>query len=524
MAAIEVMDVDASQYASISREMMDNGSYLVVKHRLEDYLDKPPFLFWISAISMKIFGINHFAYRLPSFLILLLGVYSTYRLAKLLYNESVGLLAALFIYCTQAVFLIAHDVRTDTILMGAVIFSTWQLAAFVRSKSNKWLLGATIGLAVAMMEKGPIGLMVPVLALGCDILYRKSMSTFADWRLYAIPVFVLVLLLPMVYGLYVQHGEEGVTFYFWTQSFGRITGENVWKDNTTFLYFFHNYLWAFIPWTVVSVFAIAKQTGVIVTTMFNPERGSEALTLGGFWLPFIALSFSHYKLPHYIFVVFPFAAIMSAHYLDKWVFMNKTRQKFLGLKITQIVSFILLWAVAVLLAVYVEPVRSVFFWIILGGLFVTFLYFLSFRSSWTLFVAVPVITACGINLVMNTHFYPWLTGTYQSGSVAAEYIEDNNIPLDNLYYLDNNSHAMDFYTKTIIPHVDKQEFSRYPGLQRGKYLFINNVGENWLNQQGIRYQLVKKFPHQHPTMVTGRFLNPNTREKALEYRKLVRVI
>src|SRR4051812_7880199 len=57
---IDVMDIDAAQYASISREMSDTGNYLHVFDKGKDYLDKPPFLFWISALSMKIFGANNF--------------------------------------------------------------------------------------------------------------------------------------------------------------------------------------------------------------------------------------------------------------------------------------------------------------------------------------------------------------------------------------------------------------------------------------------------------------------------------
>ncbi len=123
---IDLMDVDAAQYASISREMLANKSFLQVYDLGRDYLDKPPMLFWLSALSMKIFGINHFAYRLPSFIFALLAIYSTYRLALLYYKKEVALLAALILASCQAMFLILHDVRTDTMLMGWVICGIWQ--------------------------------------------------------------------------------------------------------------------------------------------------------------------------------------------------------------------------------------------------------------------------------------------------------------------------------------------------------------------------------------------------------------
>ena len=65
---VDVMDVDAAQYAEISREMNQTHQFLQVYDRGDDYLDKPPFLFWISALSMNIFGTGNFGYKLPSIL------------------------------------------------------------------------------------------------------------------------------------------------------------------------------------------------------------------------------------------------------------------------------------------------------------------------------------------------------------------------------------------------------------------------------------------------------------------------
>ena len=52
--AIPLMDIDASQYASISREMLERDSFLQIFDQGQNYLDKPPLLFWLSAFSMHI--------------------------------------------------------------------------------------------------------------------------------------------------------------------------------------------------------------------------------------------------------------------------------------------------------------------------------------------------------------------------------------------------------------------------------------------------------------------------------------
>ena len=48
MWSIPVIDIDAAQYASMSREMLENNSFLKLYDLGHDYLDKPPMLFWLS--------------------------------------------------------------------------------------------------------------------------------------------------------------------------------------------------------------------------------------------------------------------------------------------------------------------------------------------------------------------------------------------------------------------------------------------------------------------------------------------
>jgi 4-amino-4-deoxy-L-arabinose transferase-like glycosyltransferase len=84
---IDMMDIDAAQYASISREMMQSGNFLQLYDAGVNYLDKPPFLFWVSSISLKLFGVNNFAYKLPSFLFAILAVYAVFKFSLLYYQK-----------------------------------------------------------------------------------------------------------------------------------------------------------------------------------------------------------------------------------------------------------------------------------------------------------------------------------------------------------------------------------------------------------------------------------------------------
>jgi len=137
----------------------------------------------------------------------------------------------------------------------------------------------------------------------------------------------------MTYGLYHQfdlHPEKtaygiespsGVRFFYWTQSFGRITGESEWDNGARYFFFFHSILWDMQPWVLYFILGLVAVIRSYIKGGASSQK--EFITLGGFVLTFAALSLSKYKLPHYIFVTFPFAAIIAEKYLleirKKWM-------------------------------------------------------------------------------------------------------------------------------------------------------------------------------------------------------------
>ena len=177
---IDVMDVDASQYASISREMWERGDFLQVFHQGKDYLDKPPLLFWLSSTSLGLLGLSNFAYKLPAVLILILGIYSTYRFTLMWYDKKKAIYAALILASTQALFLITNDIRTDGMLTGFVIFSVWQLSRFIHENKFKYLIWGAIGVAAAMMTKGPIGIVLVAFAIGAIFYLKDNGKTYLN--------------------------------------------------------------------------------------------------------------------------------------------------------------------------------------------------------------------------------------------------------------------------------------------------------------------------------------------------------
>lgn len=539
---LDVMEVDAAQYASISSEMATTGEYLQVKSRGQDYLDKPPLLFWISSIWIKWFGPHNWAFKLSSFLFSILGIVSTYKLGHLLYNKRIGFVAAIMLATCQAYFLFNHDVRTDTILTAAVIFGVWQIMAFIFYRDAWHLIGGFFGIGLGMLTKGPIALMVPVLAFGSYFIGRKRYKDLFRWEWLAGIAIVLVMLSPMLYGLYEQYdkhpekemvfisdaggrtetGVSGIKFYFWTQSFGRITGENVWKDNSPPTYFIDTFLWSFLPWAMLAVWAIIWRMYNTSIDLFKNRKKQEWLTLGGFVLPFIAFSTSSYKLPHYIFVLFPFAAIITAEFVLRVLF---EKPRWWGNIMLALQSIVIagLATVILLLLVVAFPTKNILVWAGFLGLMGVAVASLFSKTRVNQIVVSSALAIIAGNWVLNTHVYPQLF-KYQPGKWAAEYVLEKNLPKEQLFIGPGHGFfSYCFYADGAFAEATEDNIR--PLLSHGKPVWVY-ANEEYFEYYKAKYPNVQAeavFPSYHISQLTPAFLNPATREAQIKKQYLVKI-
>lgn len=522
---IDVMEIDAAQYALISMEMSVTKSFLQVYQQGMDYLDKPPLLFWLSSLSFLTFGVSNFAYKLPSLLIALLGIYSLYRFTKLRYNKETGRLAAFILASTQALFLITNDIRTDTILLGLVMFSIWQINEYLLQSKFKNLLFASLGFGAAMMAKGPIALIIPIAGFGFEFIVKRQ------WKLIVKPQWLLVLLIiaitliPMSYGLYTQfdlhpekfvygmQGPSGLRFFYWTQSFGRITGENYWQNDAGYFYFLHTILWDFQPWILLFIPAFLLKCKKLILTKFKAESQEEYISFGAFVFVFMALSLSKYKLPHYIFVLFPFAAIMTADFILH--LKGKTIQIFANIQFGILLLFWLLMGVCLF---WFLPPNTIILPVVLMLLLVLNIYLFRKLKGTSAGIYLPtLITAIGFNTLMAVHFYPSLL-KFQTPSQIGQMVSEKSIPLNHFYNYNRRSFALDFYGKRITPVVDSKSIQQLP---ENSLVYMDRTGFEELIANKVKFKLIKVYQSCKVTALSIPFLIPSSRNSNVELEYLV---
>lgn len=506
---IDVMDTDAAQYASIAREMVETGNYFHFKHRYADYLDKPPLLFWLSAVSMKVLGISNFAYKLPSVLVGLLCIYSVFRLMKIWYNEEVAYWSALILAASQTFFLIHNDIRTDTLQIGFTFFALWQLVQIEKTKKWKYILGAGVGIGFALLAKGPMGLMLPVLALGTDVLRKMEWKRIFNWRWLVVLGIAGIMLIPMLVTQYEMYGMKAIRFFFWSQSFGRLTGESPWKNDAGYFFLLHSYLWAFAPWTVLWGYAYIKETFGLI------KKQIEYVIWGSFTFVFIALSFSNYKLPHYIYIVMPLGAMMTAKQI---VPRQNTLKKFM--RISQYSMNYLVYSLIFVLLIWIFPAS--WWWYAVTALFFVATQYLQWIRKQVLISSV--LSMLALHTVASLYVYPSLL-KYQSTHEIASYAQKNMPRGFTFATYSFSHHSLDFYADRIVPCMGYRDELEKHVLEGKKYwLYMKESDVAHIQEvQTITVKVIYRNTYFMVANMSLEFINPATRAKTLEKRCIAEV-
>jgi 4-amino-4-deoxy-L-arabinose transferase-like glycosyltransferase len=522
---VPLIDNDSAHHASMALHMHLTGDYASLVDWKGDYLDKPHLLFWLAAFSYKIFGVTAFAYKLPTFLFTILGIYSTYRLGKSLYHAEAGRLAALLLASSFAFIIAVSDVRMDGILTATIAFSTWQLVAFVQHKRLMNIVLAALGLALAFSTKGHIGVFVPAVGILFYILYRREYNLFLSWKWLLLIVLFFLFISPVLYAYYLQynlHPEKvirgkdhinGVKFILFNQSLERFSGGMGDDSKNDYLFFIHSFLWAFAPWSLLTILAIVFRLRNI------SKRTEEWGTIGAFLAVFIIVTFSGFKLPHYLNVVFPVAAVMAAVFLlQKMQERNWMKRLYL---LHLLVSIALLVFAGVANA-WAFPVKNIPVLIALVLLLALVFYFILSRQYTRAqkAVAIPVSASILFFFLMNANFYPQLL-KYQAGQQLAKLTRGKVDPAD--VYIEKDSYAYSssyvFYSKDMFRNFDDSL------LGRGKKTWLLTEPAQFEKfRQGYQIGTTYEVPHFRVTKLNLAFLNPKTRDSTLSKMIIIEIL
>jgi len=521
---VTILGLDGPLYACIAKTMVQRHDYVNLFSQGKDWLDKPHFPFWVTALSFNLFGFETWAYKLPAILFVLMGGAYTYLFCKKLYNKEIALWSVLIFLTAEHVIISNNDVRAEPYLTGLIIASVYHFFKSYPKNSIWHLVLGCVFAACAVMTKGIFALIPIFGAFAGEFIFSKNWKQLFHWRWLLAFVLVMLFLAPEIYCLYEQfdlhpekavfgrHNVPGIKFFFWDSQFGRFFNTGPIKGGGDPFFFFHTLLWAFIPWSVLLYIAVVQ---------FFRHQKHEWYCICGALLTFLVFSASKFQLPHYITIVFPFFSITTAQYLTG----IKTAKGLRAIRMTQNIVLILLILIILLLQYFYRASNFTFLTVLPLAMALALLIFISvkeaFSSKYKLLFQ-SVLVSIFINLYLNLNFYPSLL-KYQSGSEAAFYIDKNsmsNLPVAQLQE-EEYSHALEFYLHRPLFMVNEDGKGNLPA--KPYLLYASEGAIKRLTAKGWKINAVKGFDGYLVTRLKGKFLNKKTREEAITQVKLVLV-
>jgi 4-amino-4-deoxy-L-arabinose transferase-like glycosyltransferase len=342
-----LLEPDEGRYAQIPKEMLQNGSWVVPTLQGEPYLDKPPLLYWLVAISYRVFGITPEAARLVPALCVHLTILAVYLVGRRSIGERAALWAALLLSVAPGFVSVARLLLLDGLLVLCVTVSVLCGFEAVRTGTLKrgWWLAAAVASGLGFLTKGPISevlLFVPLWAYAFlasggrqppvdtereshqEANRRLTPPARLRWYWYAIFFGVVFAVnLPWYVAIYL-HQPQFLKYFFWEHNVMRFLQpfdhlQPVW-------YYVPILLAGLLPGTILLAAYFWKLLRGSSDTHSRPSPAGGFWLLAGAWCVFF-FSCSGSKLPTYILPAYPFLCLAVGEFVarTRWNTAVRTR-------------------------------------------------------------------------------------------------------------------------------------------------------------------------------------------------------
>ena len=309
IACMPLMEPDESRYSDIPRLMNQTGDYVTPRLHHVIYLEKPPLVYWATALIFKVFGENNFSARLFVALCAWGCIILAYCMGAHFRSSKTGLYAAAILSTFLFHFLIGKINILDMPLTFFICFAIWAgyryISGFGRYKI--WLYLLYISSALAFLTKGLIGVVFPFAILGIWLILEKRWRDILDL---ISPVGMLIfsaIALPWI--ILAQMANPDFLWFFFVQEHLLRYTTTVHGKDATFFYYFPVVLLGTTPWCAF-LWKSFKEGGIKLRRLFTATEYRFIFT----WIIFIFLFFSvsSSKLVPYIGPVFiPLSVIFA---------------------------------------------------------------------------------------------------------------------------------------------------------------------------------------------------------------------
>jgi 4-amino-4-deoxy-L-arabinose transferase-like glycosyltransferase len=314
LGSVGLFDADEPAYAGAAREMLETGDWVTPRFNGRLRFDKPILFYWLIALSYQVFGVSEFAVRVWSALAGVLLVLLVAVAGRRWFGEQAGLRAGLAFATSMLTALLARAAVTDmllTLCMTAAWLAALEALARPAEEAGPRVAMLWGGMALAVLVKGPVGLLIPALGLSAtSVLLREGRVAVRRLVPWWGPLLFLAITGPW-YGLVLAENgwsfvEGFVVKHHLTRYTGAVSGHAgpIW-------YYLPVLLVGFFPWSPFLPRALWTAGGV-VRRWSGHAPADRAIVTGAVWAGTVFLFFSlaGTKLPSYLFPAFPALALL----------------------------------------------------------------------------------------------------------------------------------------------------------------------------------------------------------------------
>jgi 4-amino-4-deoxy-L-arabinose transferase-like glycosyltransferase len=317
--AVPLFDLDEGAFSEATREMFARGDFISTYLDGVPRYDKPILIYWLQAASVATFGVNEFAFRLPSALAATLWVWAVFAFTRRVRDERTGLIAAIITATALEVSVMARAATADALLNMLIATSMFSVFLYWRERERRWLLITFALIGLGFLTKGPVAVLIPLAVSFLFFALKRELKTW--FKMVFDPAGIglfAVIALPWYVAQYLKEGDAFIQGFFFKHNIDRFSG-SMEQHGGGALYYPLVVLAASLPFTALLVKTLAR-----FRTLIKDDLG----LFGLLWFLFVIVFFSlsGTKLPHYVLYGLTGLFVLMAGMLSElrarlWVFL-----------------------------------------------------------------------------------------------------------------------------------------------------------------------------------------------------------
>lgn len=264
--SVPLFDVDEGAFSEATREMLKSRNYLTTYLNGEPRFDKPILIYWLQLASISFFGINEFAFRLPSALASTLWAASIYLFAGRVLDRRAGFIAAAAMIPTLQITMIAKAAIADALLNSMLAISMFSIFLYYKERQQRFVLIAFAAIGLGTLTKGPVAILIPLVVSAIFFISQRETKTWLK-AMFNPPGIALFLLIVLPWYT-LEYLDQGMRFIE-----GFILKHNVERFSTPFEQHTGS-IWYYLP---VLLAGLTPSTGLILPLATAIKNSSKHL-------------------------------------------------------------------------------------------------------------------------------------------------------------------------------------------------------------------------------------------------------